>query len=420
MKRIVLLSLTAFIYVHGGAQTATEAASTQMTASVTAPITAISDAAAPQAMTISEVLKSIETSNKDLQAALSDNETLQWELKSQNKPGAFSAEYSPFFHRSVDGVASSELIIKQEFDFPTLYSARRKAADARMSEAGTKFQALRRDILLQAKTLCLNLALVNLKSDLLRGRQANAESLLALVQKRLDSGDATVLELNKVRMDQMSLRTSVASLNGTRRELLASLAALNGGEDIDFKGAEDAFILPEEDMNSLMDKALAQDAALRAAGAGERAAAADLKVGRQAWVPAIDLGYRRNTDGDLGVNGFLVGVSFPLFTGRSKRMAAASAHNAAVIRLDNATLAARSRIASQVAQYQSLIEATEAYDLPLMKETLELLLKAVNAGQISIIQYYVDADDILSKMLACLELRHQCATLSAQLHAFEL
>ena len=35
-----------------------------------------------------------------------------------------SVEYSPFFAKGIDGMASSELVVTQGFDFPTLHAAR--------------------------------------------------------------------------------------------------------------------------------------------------------------------------------------------------------------------------------------------------------------------------------------------------------
>ena len=62
-------------------------------------------------------------------------------------------EYSPFYTRGITGMSSSELVVTQGFDFPTLYGARRKSGKVKQEALDRRYQAVRRDILLQAKNI---------------------------------------------------------------------------------------------------------------------------------------------------------------------------------------------------------------------------------------------------------------------------
>lgn len=84
-------------------------------------------AATAGAQTVDDVLRSVEMNNLELKALLKGNEASSLELKQQNSLDDLSVEYSPFFNANVSGMASSELVVTQGFDFPTLYGARRKA-----------------------------------------------------------------------------------------------------------------------------------------------------------------------------------------------------------------------------------------------------------------------------------------------------
>ena len=84
-------------------------------------------AATAGAQTVEDVLRSVEMNNLELKALLKGNEASSLELKQQNSLDDLSVEYSPFFNANVSGMASSELVVTQGFDFPTLYGARRKA-----------------------------------------------------------------------------------------------------------------------------------------------------------------------------------------------------------------------------------------------------------------------------------------------------
>ena len=73
-----------------------------------------------QAQGIDDVLKSIEKNNIELQAAQKDIASEVEEIKQTNTVEGLSVEYSPFMRSGIPGVSSSELIVSQEFDFPTL------------------------------------------------------------------------------------------------------------------------------------------------------------------------------------------------------------------------------------------------------------------------------------------------------------
>ncbi|MDE7085998.1 MAG: hypothetical protein K2O48_04850 [Prevotella sp.] len=77
---------------------------------------------------IETIIASVEANNTLLKAVRSGNAATVAEVKSENTIGETSVEYSPFFRKGVGGTASSELIVSQEFDFPTVYGARSKSA----------------------------------------------------------------------------------------------------------------------------------------------------------------------------------------------------------------------------------------------------------------------------------------------------
>ena len=88
-------------------------------------------ASSVQAQKIEEVLQSVEQNNKELQAVFHSTEAAKMEVQTQNNLEDPSVEYSPFFAKGVDGMASSELVVTQGFDFPTLYRGEAPAADDR-------------------------------------------------------------------------------------------------------------------------------------------------------------------------------------------------------------------------------------------------------------------------------------------------
>lgn len=377
-------------------------------------------AAGAGAQGIGDVLKSIEQNNKELQALRKDNEAAEAGIKSQNNLEDPSVEYSPFFRRGASGVASSELVVSQGFDFPTVYAARSKSGRLQRETLGLQYSAARRDILLEAKNLCLDLVHIGKTEALLNRRRKNTEELLALFTKKLDNGDATALDVNKIKLDLMNIQAEVATTGAARQTAMQSLTALNGNAPLTFSADGYGPAMPDESYEAMLARATDADYDILAAQASEQALAQEIKVNKQNWIPKLEIGYRRNTDTGEASNGFLVGASFPLFSSRNKMKMAKAQHEGAQLRLDNARIQVENRVRARIQEVQKLKKAKDAYDTALLQQTLGILRKAVESGEISIIDYYVEADGIYSNLQTYLDIERQYQGALAEIYKNEL
>lgn len=369
-----------------------------------------------QAQNIADVLQSIERNNKELQAQLQLTEAAKMEVQTQNSLSDPTIDYSPFFAKGVDGVASSELVVSQEFDFPTLYAARRQSGKLQQEVLDRQQQAVRRTILLDAKNLCLDLIRLNQEKALLDARKKNADELLTLFEKRLQEGDAGILEVNKIKMERMNVQTEVTQNNAAHRTALQSLLAMNGNLPLEFTADTYPQIEKISDYNALYDEIMLTDADLLASDAAARAAAKEVSVNKQNWLPKLSVGYRRNTSLDEKSNGFLIGGSIPLFSNRKKVKIARAQEVGARLQLDNVRLQAEATVQSRYNEVLQLQEAMKAYDVPLMHETLDMLKQAVMAGQLSIIEYYVEVDGVYRNLQAYIQIENQYQKLMADIY----
>ena len=171
-----------------------------------------------------------------------------------------------------------------------------------------------------------------------------------------------------------------------------------------------------KDYNALYDEVMATDATLLAADAAARAAEKNISVSRQSWLPKLEIGYRRNTSLDEKSNGFLIGGSLPIFSNRKKHQIARAQAISAQYQLDNARLQAEAQVQSQFNEMQQLTTAMQAYDVELMHQTLDMLKEAVTAGQLSIIDYYTEADNVYRNLQAYMELENQYQKLMASIY----
>ena len=364
---------------------------------------------------IDSVLAAVERNNLELRALQQNNEASRLEIQSQNNlQQDLSVSYSPFFTRGYDGVSSSELVVSMGFDFPSQYVSRGKSGKLQNQALDMQYALQRRDILLQAQLLCLDLVRLNQEKELLDTRMANADELLALMEKRFAEGGANVIEVNKVKMERMNVRTLAAQNEAARQNALQSLRAMNGNIPVELLAAEYPAASDIVDYDEFYAEVMATDAGILSAEASVDAAAQEIKVNRQNWLPKFEVGYRRNTAMTEASHGFLVGASLPLFSSRNKTKIAEARHTAAQSELENARLQAETQLQSRYNELQQIRSAVQTYDVPLMHSTLDALKSAVLAGQMSVIDYYVEADNVYGNLSTYLSLENQYRKLLAE------
>lgn len=365
---------------------------------------------------ITSILSEIEKGNLELQTLRLSNRAEDLETRSANTPEPPSVEYSPFFHRGASGVASSELVVSQEFDFPTLYSARGRSArlQAEVMEAG--YLAARRDILLSAKEICLDIVMLDEQIGLAESRLDIAGQLEQLTQRRLDAGETTAIEMNRVMIEKNDLQTELIQYQADREALAGRLAALNGGKAIDTGELAYAEEPLPSDSDALSALLLDGDASVKSAEATLAAMRQEVKVARQGWIPKLTVGYRRNTDGSEASNGFLVGASFPIYSTGKKVKAAAVRQAAAQLDLENSRVALRSEAEALFGELRLIRQSLDIYDPALMQESLELLRKSVDIGNMTVTDYYTEADRIYQKKNSFITLRNRYQRLLARIH----
>lgn len=372
-----------------------------------------------KAQDINSVLKSVEQNNMELKALLKGNEAADIENKSQNTLEDLSIEYSPFFQSETSGIASSELVITQGFDFPTLYGARKKAGQLQRNVLDMQYQTARCDILVNAKKLCLDIINYNKQKQLLQERRKNADELLAMFELKFKNGDATSLELNKIKLDRMNLETELVQADTKHANAMQQLQALNGGLPIEVNMTEYPQA-PADDEVTMYEKAVATDWTVRTAQASVLAAEQDVKVNKQSWIPKFEIGYRRNTEGDNASNGFLIGGSIPLFSSKNKVKIAKARQTEAVMQHANARINAENSARTMINQMKQLKASADAYDVPLMRQTLKLLRTAVENGEISVTEYYVEADNIYKNMITYMDIERQYQDALTEIYKNEL
>lgn len=373
-----------------------------------------------QAQSIEQVLQSIEQNNKELQSQVQLSKAQKMENRTENNLEDPTVSYSSFYKNGAGPGHGTELVATQGFDFPTQYITRNRQATLENTAIDLQQQAVRRDILLQAKLLCLDLILLNQENELIQIRMKNANDLQAMYEKRLQTGDANALEVNKVKMETMNVKTEVAQNNAAHRTALQTLLAMNGNLPLEFSAIAYPQVKEINDYNTLCDEVIASDLDLKALGFAARAAEKQVSVDKQNWLPKLEAGFRRNTESEMSMNGFVIGGSIPLFSNRKKvQIAKAQALSAQLLKED-AQLEKENELMALYNEMKQLKQALDTYDVPLMHRSLALLKQALEEGQLSLIEYFVEAEGIYKNLQARMQLENQYQKVMANIYKNEL
>ena len=357
---------------------------------------------------INELLRSVETHNTELKAFSQRMQAQKTENKLSNNLPDPTVSYSHLWGADNSSETIGELIVSQSMDFPTLYHTRRQLNRQKNAMADHEYQLKRREILLKAQEIGFDIILLRKEQLLLKERHQNASELAILYQQRIESGDANVIELNKVKLELLNAKTE-ASINETNlKKKEEELIILNGNTPFQTEQLTYPAIVLPTDYAEIKDDVLNGELALAALEQESRVGHNLLKVAQESWLPKLEIGYRRNTESGAPFNGFVVGFSVPLFENKGKvKMARQQLLS---------TELSKEQVKSETS-YNALQNFREAQKTKLLmdeyaslfKEHSDLLIlkEALKSGQISLIEYFSEAAIIYQSQLNYLQLENK-------------
>ena len=371
---------------------------------------------------IDQVLKSIETNNKSLQANTKMTDAQKLEAQTGKFLANPSVEWEQMWGNRNNPGSVYTLTVKQSLDFPTTYSNKNKLANLKANTIGFQSAAYRQQLLLNAKQTCIEIIYLRKQKSLLDERLANAETMFALYKKRFESGDANQLELNKIQLEllnaQNQSRLNKAALTAAEEQL----RNLNGGKPITFDATD--YPAGEELINfdQLQAAFMDADPNLKSLTGNQEIANREVKLSRSLTLPKFDVGYKRNAASDhVASNGFMVGVSIPLFENKNTVKKAKAQAEFATASLEDNRLNLKTNLQQLYQQAEALQISRADYAKVLEQQrNIELLNKALNAGQLSVIDYFTELSTIYDSHQSYLDVEKEYHSILAQLYQYKL
>lgn len=308
--------------------------------------------------------------------------------------------------------------VGQSFDWPGVYSARRKANAFRGDAFSYLYQSALADAAYEAMQALVKLAAADERLGLLHTAAENARSRNESLEYAFSRGEITVLDYRKAQLELFAIRSRVASVEAERADCLAAVKALNGGtepEEIPALPA-DAIVEPLEnyaEMFAAYNPALAANRSLAAAFD------ADVTVARRSALPSFKISYLHEFEEDMHYDGVGLSISLPSW-GKSRGASVAKAEaQAARFEAEDYTARINAELAASHARAVVLNRRVDQAR-PTFTDTSypELLATALDKGKITVIDYFNEYNVYLEAASEYVQLKADLALAMAYLNRY--
>lgn len=340
---------------------------------------------------INPVLSSIEENNTTLKALREQVEA----DKLQNKTGIFLDDPEVGFNYLWGNPSNignrTDFSVSQTFDIPTITGMKSRLANGRNNLVEWQYKADRMNILLEAKQYCIELIYYNSLLKELYLRLEHAETIAKGYKDRMDRGDVSILEYNKVNLNLSTIQGEISRMEVERDALLAQLKRLNGGIDVVFNDADYGSRELPLNFNDWYVQAEDKNPVLTYVRNEIEVSQKQVSLSKAMNLPKFTAGYMSEKVVGQRYQGVSLGISIPLWSNKNQVKQAKASVAAAQSREADTKQQFFSQLQIQYSKAMGLKTTADKYRKSLANVNNTILLKkALDAGEISLLDYMVE------------------------------
>lgn len=370
---------------------------------------------------IDSVIASVLKNNKTIQADVQYWESRKLQYKTGLSPENPQVEYDYLIGSPSNAGSQTEITASQSFDFPSAYKKRKQLSNQQVSQAEQHLISKRQTVLMEAKSVCIELVYRNKLLKELLQRKINGEALLKNFETKLDKGDGNILDVNKARLQMISINNEYQENISSINQLNDELFALNGGLPIEFFDTV-YFEIPQiPSFESLEAQYEAADPYRNILEQEKLIAQKEVELSRALSYPKFEAGY--HYQGILGqkYNGFHTGITIPLWENRNKVNTQKSKLLYADLELRKHKNEHYYEIKQLYEKYGNLkISVNEYQNAFLNLNSTYLLNKSLSSGHISAIEYFMEMNYYATALNNYLKIEREYYQTIAELYKFML
>lgn len=370
---------------------------------------------------ISGILSSIEENNTTLKA-LKEETKVQ---KLGNKTGIYLSDpgvsFGYLWGNPFNIGTRKDFSITQTFDIPTVTGMKSRLANSKNQLVELEYASARINLLLEAKQYAIDLIYYNGLKKELEVRLRHAQTIADAYKQRLDRGDASILEYNKVQLNLSTVQGEMSWVEVERNTLLSELKRLNGGIDVILEENNygpaslpadfEEWYLSAEQKNPLLQYVKQQIEVSRK----------EVKLNKAMRFPKFSAGYSLEKTLGQKYQGANIGISIPLWENKNRVKQAKAGVIAAQTREQESKQQFYNRLQNLYMRANGLQQTAAGYRKSLQSlNNTDLLMKALEVGEINLLNYIVEIGLYYDTVNQTLAAERDFEKVLAELSAVEL
>lgn len=348
-------------------------------------------------VSVDEILRLVEQNNTTLKAASDKTETAKQEVMMETSLEDPEIGFDYLWGKPGMIGKRKDINVNQTFDLATVFGYRKRLAKSQKELLELELQQKQLETRLEAMDLLVQITYYNQALAIYEERLQQEKQLAASYEKRLAAGDANKLEANRARLSLVEIESETEKVKMERDLLMLQLQTLCGGTEIMYNNTDYNAINIASGM-SLKALQEAQNSQ------HERVAENDLKTARAQSMPSITAGYMAELTDDEKWNGVTIGVSIPLWSNRHNMKRARLSLQSARSEAADASYKLEQFAASQRLRTERYHDIAQKMQQKLANaSSATLLRKALDEGEISLVEYTIESSDLFDLRVKTLE-----------------
>lgn len=349
--------------------------------------------------TISELIKDIDTKNPDLIALKKNIEAQKLNIKNQNLLENPEMAYGHYPGSPSSLGVKKVFSAQQNFDFPTVYSSRKKLGKLQSQQLDYYYLQQRNELVGEVLNTMVEIIYLNQTLKVLSERFEHAENLFRSYQNKLKQGAVNLPEFNKTKLKLADYKNRLRKKQAERERQLQRIAYLLNQKEMQINDTVYPVFVDREKA-SILDSIYAKYNSLKIYEQNKHISDANYKLARNNALPNISTGFEREVIENDKFTGFAIGISIPIWgTGRKIKQAKINQH-AAELEYEAAKQSITNKINADYNFMLTLKSNMKEYQNALTNNNIEMLNKSLELGNISIVdflselEFYYEFEDL--------------------------
>lgn len=280
--------------------------------------------------------------------------------------------------------------VSQSFEWPGVYSARKKQVNAEVEALVQNLSAQENELRMNIRNALIEYIYTRKLIALYNNQLARIDSLIIIYNRGAELGEISKLDVNKLKIERIAASRQLNDAQNTLTGHQQTITNLNGGKDCSKELAtlSDFPNIEPGNVNDYIQTAQMHDPSIQALTMQSEAIRHESNVVRQSYIPSFSVGYSHDYELGDHFNGVSIGLTLPIFSNRKKKSEIASRRTfietsqeivQSEIHNEIKTLYRQVvNLNTEINQYRAVIED---------KDNIRLLNMALDAGQITLIDY---------------------------------